>query len=85
MILLFVRLVIWRERRDSSLKKALGFVSADIRKEYLGKVFLYVLPGIAAVVTGAAMIYLPAGIIAGGLGLIALAIILIKGSGPDRS
>ena len=47
-ILLFVRLVIWRERRDSSLKKALGFVSADIRKEYLGKVFLYVLPGIAA-------------------------------------
>jgi putative ABC transport system permease protein len=47
-ILLFVRLVIWKERRDSSLKKALGFVSADIRKEYLKKVFLYVLPGLAA-------------------------------------
>ena len=47
-------------------------------------IILFFLLGIAAVVTGAAMIYLPAGIIAGGLGLIALAIILIKGSGPDR-
>ncbi|MBR6115463.1 MAG: hypothetical protein IKQ10_09890 [Oscillospiraceae bacterium] len=48
-------------------------------------IILFFLLGIAAVVTGAAMIYMPAGIIAGGLGLIALAIILIKGSGPDRS
>lgn len=48
-------------------------------------IILFFLLGIAAVVTGAAMIYLPAGIIAGGLGLIALTIILIKGSGPDRS
>ena len=48
-------------------------------------IILFFLLGIAAVVTGAAMIYLPAGIIAGGLGLIALAIILIMGSGPDRS
>ena len=47
-------------------------------------IILFFLLGIAAVVTGAAMIYLPAGIIAGGLGLIALAIILIKGSGPDQ-
>lgn len=45
-ILLLVRLVIWRERSDSSLKKALGFTSSDIRKEYLKKTLLYVLPGI---------------------------------------
>ena len=48
-------------------------------------IILFFLLGIAAVVTGAAMIYMPAGIIAGGLGLIALAVILVKGSGPDRN
>ena len=48
-------------------------------------ILLFLVLGIAAVVTGAAMIYIPAGIIAGGLGLIALAIILVKGSGPDQS
>lgn len=45
-ILLFLRLVIWRERNDSSLRKALGFTSSDIRKEYLKKIFMYILPGI---------------------------------------
>lgn len=44
--MLLVRLVIWRERSDSSLKKALGFTSSDIRNEYLRKTLLYVLPGI---------------------------------------
>ena len=45
-ILLLVRLVIWRERIDSSLKKALGFTSSDIRKEYLKKTLIYIFPGI---------------------------------------
>lgn len=48
-------------------------------------IILFFLLGIAAVVTGTAMIYMPAGIIAGGLGFIALAVILVKGSGPDRN
>ena len=45
-VLLLVRLVIWRERSDSSLKKALGFTSSDIRKEYLRKTLVCILPGI---------------------------------------
>ena len=46
-MLLLVRLVIWRERHDSSLKKALGFTSSDIRMEYLKKTLTYILPGTA--------------------------------------
>jgi putative ABC transport system permease protein len=46
-MLLLLRLMIWRERSDSSLKKALGFTSADIKKEYLKKIFNYLLPGLA--------------------------------------
>lgn len=46
-LLLLLRLVIWRERSDSSLKKALGFSSSAIKGEYLKKAFTYVLPGIA--------------------------------------
>ena len=46
-ILLFLRLVLWRERRDSSLRKALGFTSSDISKEYLRRALMYTLPGIA--------------------------------------
>ncbi|SDB34170.1 ABC transporter permease [Butyrivibrio sp. INlla16] len=34
-ILLMLRLLIWRERDSNSFKKALGFTSGDIRKEYL--------------------------------------------------
>ncbi len=45
-MLLLVRLVVWRERNDSSLKKALGFTSSDIRMEYLKKTVTYILPGI---------------------------------------
>lgn len=45
-ILLLVRLVIWRERIDCSLKKALGFTASDIRKEYLKKTLIYIFPGI---------------------------------------
>ena len=45
-MLLLVRLVLWRERNDSSLKKALGFTSSDIRMEYLKKTVTYILPGI---------------------------------------
>ena len=39
-ILLLLRLLIWRERSDSSLKKALGFTSRDVQNEYLKNVFL---------------------------------------------
>jgi putative ABC transport system permease protein len=46
-MLLLLRLVIWRERSDSSLKKALGFTSADIKEAYLKKTSKYLLPGIA--------------------------------------
>ncbi len=45
-MLLLIRLVIWRERNDISLKKALGFTSSDIRMEYLKKTLTYILPGI---------------------------------------
>ena len=45
-ILLFMRLVIWRERSASSLRKALGFTASDIRKDYMKKALLYILPGI---------------------------------------
>lgn len=47
-VLLFIRLTIWQERGDCSLKKALGFVSADIRSSYLKKALIYVLAGTAA-------------------------------------
>lgn len=45
-ILLLLRLLIWRERSDSSLKKAFGFTSRDIQKDYLKKVAVAVLLGI---------------------------------------
>ena len=45
-MLLLIRLVVWRERNDSSLKKALGFTSSDIRMEDLKKTVTYILPGI---------------------------------------
>ena len=44
-VLLLIRLVIWRERNDNSFKKALGFRSSDIRKDYLKKMMMYILPG----------------------------------------
>ena len=68
-VLLLIRFVIWKERDDSSLKKALGFTSADIRKEYLKKSLLYILPGIlaglfAGIIPGQSL----AGIILGAMG-----------------
>ena len=45
-ILLLMRLIIWKERRDSSLKKALGMSSAVIRRDYLKKLALFVLSGV---------------------------------------
>ncbi len=47
-VLLFLRLTIWQERNDCSLKKALGFISADIRFSYLKKSLMYILIGMAA-------------------------------------
>ena len=47
-------------------------------------IILFFLLGIAAVVTGTAMIYMPAGIIAGGVGLIVMAIVLAKGYDSDQ-
>ena len=46
-ILLLIRLVIWRERTRSSLRKALGFRSSDIRNGYLKKTLIYTVPGVA--------------------------------------
>jgi hypothetical protein len=48
-------------------------------------VALTFLAGLAAVSAGAGMIYLPAGIIAAGVGLVALSFLLSRGSGPDNS
>ena len=45
-ILLLMRLVIWRERRESSLKKALGLKASEIRTDYLKKLTLYLLAGL---------------------------------------
>ena len=45
-ILLLMRLVIWRERGESSLKKALGLTASDIRADYLKKLVLYLLTGL---------------------------------------
>ena len=47
-VLLFIRLTIWQERGDCSLKKALGFLSSEIRSEYLKRSLLYILAGTAA-------------------------------------
>ena len=68
-ILLLMRLVIWRERNDSSLKKALGLTSSFIRLEYMKKAFLYILPGVvvgifAGVIPGQKL----AGLLLGSLG-----------------
>ena len=46
-ILLLIRLVIWRERTKSSLRKALGFRSSDIQKGYLKKTLVYTAAGMA--------------------------------------
>lgn len=45
-VFLFLRLLIWQERRDCSFKKALGFTSSDIRKAFLKKTCIYILCGI---------------------------------------
>ena len=45
---LILRLVIWRERQDCSLKKAIGFRTNEIQAEYYRKVFTCLLTGIAA-------------------------------------
>ncbi|RKM61250.1 ABC transporter permease [Butyrivibrio sp. CB08] len=46
-VLLLLRLLIFRERSDSSLKKALGFTSRDVQKEYMRKVIAATVIGIA--------------------------------------
>ena len=43
---LLMRLIIWKERKDSSLKKALGISTSEIRTDYLKKLVLYVFSGI---------------------------------------
>jgi len=47
-------------------------------------IVLFFLIGLAAVAVGTAMISLPAGIIAGGVGLIVMAIVLAKGYDSDQ-
>ena len=48
-------------------------------------VVLSFLLGLSAISVGVAMIYLPAGLIASGVGLVALSYILSRGSGPDNT
>jgi len=45
-ILLLMRLIIWRERRESSLKKALGLTTSNVRTDYLKKLSIYLLIGL---------------------------------------
>lgn len=45
-VVLLVRLVIWRERKESSLKKALGLKTSDIRMDYFKKAYKYIVTGI---------------------------------------
>lgn len=45
-ILLLMRLVIWKERREGSLKKALGLTTWDIQTDYLKKLIVYLLIGL---------------------------------------
>lgn len=40
--------------------------------------------GLVAIAVGVGMIYLPAGIIAAGVGLVALSFILSRGSAPEK-
>ena len=68
-VLLFMRLTVWQERRDCSLKKALGFVSAEIRTEYLKRLLVYILAGVAAgIFTGLVPGQKLAGLLLGSLG-----------------
>ncbi|MBQ6536032.1 MAG: hypothetical protein IJI40_04570 [Firmicutes bacterium] len=46
-------------------------------------VILSFLLGLTAISVGVGMIYLPAGIIAAGVGMVALSFILSRGSGPE--
>ena len=46
-------------------------------------VILSFLLGLTAISIGVGMVYLPAGIIAAGVGLVALSFILSRGSGPE--
>ena len=47
-VLLFLRLTVWQERGDCSLKKALGILSGEIRMTYMKRSLLYILSGAAA-------------------------------------
>jgi putative ABC transport system permease protein len=68
-ILLLMRLVIWRERRESSLKKALGFTASDIRMDYMKKLTFYLLTGLAlGIVSGMVSAQRLAGILLGFMG-----------------
>ncbi|MBR6089375.1 MAG: FtsX-like permease family protein, partial [Anaerolineaceae bacterium] len=47
-VLLFIRLMIWQEHSNCSLKKALGFISSEIRFSYMKRSMMYILIGMAA-------------------------------------
>ena len=47
-MILLMRLVIRRERGESSLKKALGFTARDISSDYVKTLILYLLAGLSA-------------------------------------
>ena len=68
-VLLFIRLTVWQERNDNSLKKALGISSKMIRRDYIRKSAVYVVSGIiAGILLGIAAGQNLAGVLFGMLG-----------------
>lgn len=45
-VILFMRLTLWQERRDCSLKKALGYTAKELTWAYMVKAMAYILAGI---------------------------------------
>ena len=68
-VLLFIRLAIWQERNDNSLKKALGIKTFDIKTSYIKKAAIYVAIGIVAgIILGNILGQQIAGMMLGSLG-----------------
>lgn len=76
-VLLFIRLIVERERKDSSLKKAMGYTGREIRMEYLKKSCIYVISGIGTgIIFGNFLGETIAGVILGSMGAAELRFIL---------
>ena len=66
---LFLRLIVERERKNTALKKALGFADRDLRMEYMKKSNLFIVGGIVAgILLGILLGEQIAGLLLGALG-----------------